>query len=178
MRADSQSQALTAGLGADWHETATGGCFTFHPGSRFRNANGQSFGYHDVSAVHSNRCSSLTTAIASSKRGEPDKASGGRGVSVSPSAISGLFNMPTDEDRRSRMSQWLKNEFGLNLIAGFNWDGWDRLCARDWERPEKIEVNPRSNSAKSAKAGKKTKLSKTSKGGKASRGGNGGKKRR
>ena len=76
------------------------------------------------------------------------------------------------------MSQWLKNGFGLNLNTGFNRGGWERICARDWKRPERIEDVRAGKSSKKEKKRKDTKLSKGSKGAKASKGGAAGKRRR
>ena len=76
------------------------------------------------------------------------------------------------------MAQWLKHDFELNLNNGFNRDGWERICARDWERPAPPENVSAGKSGKSGKGKKATKRSKESKGGSTSKGGPGGKKRR
>ena len=72
--ADRGEKALTEGLGADWNETACGSCFTFRPGSRFRNADGQSFEYHDVCVLKTHTARPLTNGVASPKLEEPDEA--------------------------------------------------------------------------------------------------------
>ena len=64
-------QALTVGLGAQWHRTADGGVFTFGAGCRFKHAKDFKFSYHIVSEYLVRAKGGLTSPSAASLRGRP-----------------------------------------------------------------------------------------------------------